>query len=135
MVIIPRLEYRSQLTVLSYGECSKITAPFRKLFKNKLSLAITAPNAILENNLIYSFRDFYEVQLQSKITNFLIQINDKGLMGKLTDIRLCQLQFLEWLPTSPLISWPYRTIPNAHKKSYLRSMLTLCFQQQFSFFF
>ena len=81
MVIIPRLEYRSQLTILDRNDCHKITSPFRKFFKNKLNLSISAPNAIMESNLIYNFRDFYEVQLQSKISNFLIQVNDTALMG------------------------------------------------------
>ena len=62
--------------------------PFRKLFKQKLHLSISIPNAILENRLIYNFRDFYEVQLQSKITNFLIQVNDTRLLGDITNLRI-----------------------------------------------
>ena len=133
MVVIPRLEYRSQLTVLDYNDCHKITSPFRKFFKNKLNLSISAPNAIMESNLIYNFRDFYEVQLQSKISNFMIQVNDTGLLGRLTDIRLRQLQQREWLHISPLLSWPHRTIKPSHKTSFLHSILTLCFQNNFSF--
>ena len=86
MVIIPKLEYRTQLTFLSRRECDTIIKPFRKLFKQKLHLSTSIPNAILENRLIYNFRDFYELQLQSKITNFLIQINDKRLLGDVTNI-------------------------------------------------
>ena len=72
MVVIPRLEYRSQLMMLKRSDCDNIVSHFRKIFKNKLHLAITAPNAIFENTLIYNFQDFYEVQKQSKITNFFI---------------------------------------------------------------
>ena len=133
MVIIPRLEYRSQLTVLDQNDCHKITSPFRKFFKNKLNLSISAPNAIMESNLIYNFRDFYEVQLQSKISNFLIQVNDTALMGLITEIRLRQLQQSEWLHISPLLSWPHRTIKPKHKTSFLHSLLTLLFQNNFSF--
>ncbi len=103
MVITPKIEYRTQLTYLSPNECSYIMKPFRKIFKQKLHLARSIPNAILENRLIYNFRDFYEVQMQSKITNFLIQINDKNLLGEITDVRLKQLQTKEWLQFSPLI--------------------------------
>jgi len=88
MVIIPKLEYRTQLTFLSRRECDNIIKPFRKLFKQKLHLATSIPNAILENRLIYNFRDFYELQLQSKISNFLLQINDKRLLGDITNIRI-----------------------------------------------
>ena len=73
MVIIPRIEYRTRLTILSKRDCDSIIAPFRQLYKNKIRLSSTAPNAILESNFIYKFRDLYEVQLQSKITNFVIQ--------------------------------------------------------------
>src|SRR2546430_7895007 len=51
---------------ISPNECSYIIKPFRKIFKQKLHLARSIPNAILENRLIYNFRDFYEVQMQSK---------------------------------------------------------------------
>ena len=55
MVIIPRIEYRTQLTILSKRDCDSIIAPFRQLYKNKIRLSSTAPNAILENNFIYKF--------------------------------------------------------------------------------
>src|SRR5207249_1347705 len=79
MVILPRIEYRTQLTYLSEHDCRNIIIPFRKLFKQKLRMAISMPNAILENSLIYHFRDLWEVQKQSKITNLCIQINDKSI--------------------------------------------------------
>src|SRR5438045_6706674 len=58
MVIIPKLEYRTQLTFLSRRECDNIIKPFRKLFKQKLHLATSIPNAILENKLIYNLETF-----------------------------------------------------------------------------
>jgi ribonuclease HI len=133
MVIIPRIEYRTQLTFLSSSECSTIAAPFRRLFKYKLNFSSTAPNALLANRLIYHFRDLYEVQLQSKISNFLVQLNDSGLLGSINNIRLLQLQFQEWLPTSPLISWPYDKINKRFSSRFFAFMLTLCRQQQISF--
>ena len=70
MVIIQRIEYHTQLTFLSNNDCANIIIPFRKLlFKQKLHMAISMPNVILANNCIYCFRDLYEVQKQSKITN------------------------------------------------------------------
>jgi hypothetical protein len=66
-LIIPRIEYRSQLIVLTKQECASIISPFRKLFKQKLRFASTMPNAILDNTYIYQFRDLYELQKQAKI--------------------------------------------------------------------
>ena len=48
-VLIPQLEYRTQVTVLSKDICQSISSPFVKLFKNKLNMAMTAPNSILLN--------------------------------------------------------------------------------------
>ena len=133
MVIIPRIEYRTQLTILSKRDCDSIIAPFRQLYKNKIRLSSTAPNAILENNFIYKFRDLYEVQLQSKITNFVIQINDYNLLGKITDIRLKQLQHYEWLSKSPLVTWPYNSMQHNQYRSFIAGMLSLCQQQKIDF--
>ena len=73
--MVIRIEYCIQPMYLSKKDCDNIIIPFRKLFKQKLHMAILMANAILENILIYySFRDLYEVQKQSKITNFFIQI-------------------------------------------------------------
>ena len=125
MVIIPRLEYRSQLTVFTKDEAANITSPFKRFFKRKLNLAATAPNAILSNNLIYQYRDLYEVQLQSKITNFFIQINDQNLMGQLTNLRLLTIQSKECLHVTPLLFWPLEKLNNKQKKSFFYSMLHL----------
>ena len=110
MVVIPRFEYRTQITTLTRNNCASISSPFRKLFKNKLNLSTTAPNAIMNNRDIYSFHDFYEVLLQAKLNNFIIQLNDTDLLGQVTFIRLLQLQAAECLQQSVLIDWPYNNI-------------------------
>ncbi|CAJ0856449.1 16387_t:CDS:2, partial [Entrophospora sp. SA101] len=45
-VMIPRLEYCLQLTLLSENECKILGAKCRKLFKQKVGLASTVPNAV-----------------------------------------------------------------------------------------
>ena len=92
MVIIPKLEYLIQLTYITEKECDMIIASFRKVFKHKLSFPTTAPNSIMDNRNLYNFRNLYDLQLQSKVTNFLIQINADGILGTVTEIRLKQLQ-------------------------------------------
>ena len=132
-VIIPRIEYRTQLTFLTKKECDNISSPFRQLFKHKIHLSTSAPNAIINNRMIYNYRNLYEVQLQSKITNFYIQLNDKRLLGNITDIRLKQIQHNEWLRKSPLIEWPYNTPQCRHYSSFIPSMITLCHSNKFTF--
>src|SRR6266516_178660 len=133
MVVIPRIEYRAQLTHLNQRDCDVISAPFRKFFKNKIHLSSSAPNAILLNNAIYKFRDLYEVMFQSKITNFTIQINDHGLLGRINDIRLKQIQSQEWLGSNPLVDWPFNKIQRSHLKTFLKGLLSMCKFHQISF--
>lgn len=83
--------------------------------------------------MIYNYRNLYEVQLQSKITNFYIQLNDQKLLGNITDIRLKQIQHNEWLSKSPLIEWPYNTPQCRHYSSFIPSMITLCHSNKFTF--
>ncbi|CAJ0893772.1 6198_t:CDS:2 [Entrophospora sp. SA101] len=103
------------------------------MVKHKIHLSSTAPNAILENNFIFKYRDLYEVQLQAKITNFCIQINDKNLLGKITNIRLKQLQQQEWLSYSPLHEWPYKHLGKKFSKKFIASMISLCKIHEISF--
>src|SRR3954471_24256774 len=96
-------------------------------------MAISMPNAILENTNIYRFRDLVEVQKQSKITNFSVQINDKSILGCITHLRLLQLQHSEWLQHNPLYEWPYSSVQRRHYKSFLASMISLCKETNISF--
>jgi len=91
-VIIPKLEYRTQLSCLTKNDCFNLQSPYRTLFKHKLKLSKTCPNSILFNRLLYNFRDLYDVTLQSKISQLYIQINDRNLLGLTTQIRLKQIQ-------------------------------------------
>ncbi len=46
----------------------------------------------MNNLFIYNFRNLYELQIQLKITNFLVQLNSQGLLKHLTEIQLLQIQ-------------------------------------------
>ncbi|CAB4430188.1 unnamed protein product [Rhizophagus irregularis] len=76
VIIVPRVEYWSQVMALSKTQTEALIIPFRRMFKNKLKFTRSAPNAILDNPYIYGYRDFYDNQLQAKITDFCIQLND-----------------------------------------------------------
>ncbi len=108
-VVIPRLEYRSQLVFLSEDLCSTLMAPFRKLFKHKLNLNQCIPNAILSTNLLYNFRSLYEVKVHSMFTNLVCLLNDPNLAGLTTKIRIRQLQTQLHLAQCPLIDWPFHS--------------------------
>jgi hypothetical protein len=90
-VIVPRLEFKSQLTFISESMIHYITAPFRILFKHKLSMNKCSPNALLTNPLIYNYRDLYDAQIQAKVSNLVIQLNNTSIVGRTTIIRIRNL--------------------------------------------
>src|ERR1044071_2870572 len=63
IVIIPQLEYKTQLTFILETKLYSLTAPFRILFKHKLSMNKCSPNAFLTNPLIYNYRNLYDAQI------------------------------------------------------------------------
>lgn len=127
-LIIPIVEYRSQLVVLEKKTLEKLMAPFRKLLKNKLKMAYTVPNAILETNYIYNLNNFYTNQLQAKITNFILQINDKDVLGEIMDIHFTNVQNLLLLTNNPVYDIDNNTghvIKKYYKNGFLMNNLLL----------
>ena len=59
MCIMPRFEYRTNLTILSESQCEKINTHIRSCFKNKIGFQEKAPNYIFENSLTYNIDDIY----------------------------------------------------------------------------
>ncbi|GES99798.1 hypothetical protein GLOIN_2v1814043 [Rhizophagus clarus] len=101
-LIIPRIEYRSQVQVLTKDECNSFKALYMKTIKNKLGFAATAPNIIITNSFFYGLIDLYQRQLEEKVTSFMIQINNPGLLGTITNLQLNNIQHALSLPRSPL---------------------------------
>ena len=132
-VLIPQLEYRTQMTILTKDNCDAIFSIFIQLFKAKLNLARSTPNAILLNRWIYNYRDLYGVQLQAKLSNFLIALNHQSLLGKVTNIRLLQIQFNYGLDCNPVIFWPLDSLINRNNITFFEGLLTLCKKHNFSY--
>ncbi|CAB4420682.1 unnamed protein product [Rhizophagus irregularis] len=131
-IIVPRVEYWSQVMALSKTQTEALIIPFRRMFKNKLKFARSAPNAILDNPYIYGYRDFYDNQLQAKITDFCIQLNDNGLLGKITEIRLKSLQDQLWTSRPLIEKLPYNRVLHTRKNNYILNMLLLCYDNNIS---
>src|SRR6266542_2966893 len=130
-VVIPHLEYRSQLVFLSEDICSTLMASYRKLFKHKLNLNQCISNAILSTNLLYNFHSLYEVKVQSMFTNLVCLLNDHNLAGLTTKIRIRQLQSHLHLAQCPLINWPFHL--SIHLKDNIADLLSVLPQFNLSF--
>ncbi|GBB86827.1 hypothetical protein RclHR1_13270009 [Rhizophagus clarus] len=81
-VIIPRIEYWSQIKVLTKKFMDKIMNRFLSTFKKKLQLLINTSNKIFFNK-IYNIKNIGDNQDQAKITNILIQINDASVLEQI----------------------------------------------------
>lgn len=135
MVLIPRLEYRSQLIVFSLRENDELFRPARKLYKQKLCLNSTIPNSTLSSKLTYGFNDLSSNATQSKVQKFLNIINldpSSSILGLTTTIRLKQIQESFWLPDNPLQSWP-RFNKNLKHDNFFCNMITMYFSSNFQF--
>ena len=124
MVILPRIEYKSKITVFNEDECKKLTAKVRKLVRNKMNATNTIPNVLLENKEVTNLLDFYKRQMENQVNNLMVNINNKGLLGKTTEISVRTLQKNEWMPDNPLSMWHYNN-PTCFKDCWLAQVLCL----------
>lgn len=83
-VIVPRIEYWTQNYVLTESTLNSLATKYRTMAKHKLRMTKTMPNVILENPYIYNHTNLIENQIQAKISNFFVQLNDRNLLGKIT---------------------------------------------------
>ncbi|RIA87503.1 hypothetical protein C1645_740065 [Glomus cerebriforme] len=89
---------------------------YRKMFKHKLGLASTTPNNVIENYWMYNCKKIEDNQIQSKITNFIVAINNTNILGNIYNIRFKKIQMDFWLEQSILKEFPY-TKSALHKNS------------------
>ncbi|RHZ63743.1 hypothetical protein Glove_328g53 [Diversispora epigaea] len=95
-VVIPMLEYSLNDMTLSEKECLKITTKFISMIKNKALLPITAPNALIYAKEAYDVCHLWDRQLQMQSNNLFNRLNDKGMLGCSTQVRLQHLQNSFW---------------------------------------
>src|SRR5436189_3812523 len=76
---------------------------------------------------------FICVQPQAKLFKFLNSFNHQFLLGKVTNIRLLQIQSKYGLDCNPVISWPLDSIVNRTNITFLEGLLTLCKKHNFSY--
>ena len=87
-VVIPRIEYKSHLTIFTEYEANRITAKLRQVIKQKMNCSNTIPTVFLKNQNVYKLIDFFERQAENHINNLLIRLNDDESLGYTLEIRL-----------------------------------------------
>ena len=99
-ILIPRIEYRIQYCHISKDTCNKLTSEIRRTLKNKLGICSTLLNSAIHHKDIINLKSIWEIQTELHITNLINRLNDTGITGQATIIRLKQAQIKNWEPTN-----------------------------------
>jgi len=101
MVLLPRIEYKAMTNLLRRSVCEAIHQPMMRLAKWKAQLVSTAPNCLVANPDFIGMKTFWDRHTEHAITEWSVRINDSGLLGKTTMLRLKEAQ-LEHCNPSPI---------------------------------
>ncbi|CAB4418026.1 unnamed protein product [Rhizophagus irregularis] len=124
-VLVPKLEYRMQVTHLSKAECSSAASSVRTLVKHKAKLSRSTPDAILYLSQALGLINLFSHQQQSHFTNLFLLANSSSFMKFLFLYRLRFIQFYFLIPISPLmvLDWAYWSSLTIFKQDYIASTI------------
>ncbi|CAB4423752.1 unnamed protein product [Rhizophagus irregularis] len=125
-ILIPKLDYRMQVTHLSAVECSTATSSIRTLVKHKAKLSRSTPDAILYLFQALGLINLFSHQQQSHFTNLFLLANSFSLfMKSLFLYRLRFIQFYFLIPISPLLvlDWSCWSSLAIFKQDYIASTI------------
>ncbi|RHZ87517.1 hypothetical protein Glove_33g248 [Diversispora epigaea] len=94
------------------------------MIKNKALLPITAPNALIHAKEAYDVCHLWDRQLQMQSNNLFNRLNDKGMLGCSTRVRLQHLQNSFWSGQS--ITESLFTMKTKRGRSLLNDILVIC---------
>ena len=103
-ILLPRIEYRTINSYINPSICKRLTAKYSQVFKNLIQVTCTIPNSAIRHPGIYNLKSISELQNESQINGLIHRLNDTGVVGTSTFIRLKDLQLSNWEPTNILIN-------------------------------
>src|SRR4051812_29441298 len=118
------LEYNLNDMTISIKECEKITNRFINVIKNKALLSRTTPNALIYAKEAYGVCNLWERQLQMHSSNLLHRLNNKGILGLSTRIRLQYLQNLFW--SREVVTESSNHVKTAKGQSLINEIIHIC---------
>ncbi|GET56229.1 RNA-directed DNA polymerase from mobile element jockey-like [Rhizophagus irregularis DAOM 181602=DAOM 197198] len=127
-VLIPKLEYRMQVTHLSESECASATSSIRSLVKHKANFSRVLPDFILFLSQGLGLINLFFHQSQTHLTNlFLLANSSSSFMKTLFLYRLRLIQFSFLIPISPLLvkDWTIWSKLFAFKQDYIAYTIAL----------
>ncbi|GET67344.1 RNA-directed DNA polymerase from mobile element jockey-like [Rhizophagus irregularis DAOM 181602=DAOM 197198] len=127
-VLIPKLEYRMQVTHLSESECASATSSIRSMVKHKANFSRVLPDSILFLSQGLGLINLFFHQSQTHLTNlFLLANSSSSFMKNLFFYRLRLIQFSFLIPISPLLvkDWTIWSKLFAFKQDYIACTIAL----------
>ncbi|EXX63794.1 hypothetical protein RirG_148970 [Rhizophagus irregularis DAOM 197198w] len=100
IIVIPKLEYIFQHTILNWKQCQQLMVPLKKLFKNRLILLVNTPDNVIYNHIFQNINNFYDIQVKA-------QLNSLGALFNTLILRQLAIQKIHnvgkeiWYPTIP----------------------------------
>ena len=122
MVILPRVEYKSQLTLPSEKHCDRIIASYVAFLRSKLHFSRKTPSSLFLSHYFYNITPLHQRLVQNLSSALLQMANEPNLLGLTFKMRVRQLQTQEWLHINPLVYWPYNT--QRSKDDWLPALLS-----------
>ena len=99
-VVVPRIEYSLQNTIISESIAERIMAPLKNLIKHKSNLPLSHPNSILYSKLFNNINAVIHNQLQSHASLIMACLNSPILRTiMIQQIRAAQIDL--WIPEFP----------------------------------
>ncbi|CAB4424299.1 unnamed protein product [Rhizophagus irregularis] len=127
-VILPKLEYILQHTILNYTQCQTLMAPLKKLFKHFFSLPLNTADNIIYNDTFPHINNLMDILVKSQLNSLLALFNTDTLRP----IAIQKLDILTrelWYPGIPPNINQY--LGKICSPSYLSKSLALIEQYQF----
>ncbi|GBB91030.1 hypothetical protein RclHR1_18120001, partial [Rhizophagus clarus] len=125
-VLIPKFEYRMQVTHLSDRDCYTATRLVRSLVKYKANFFRTLPNPILYLSQALGLINLSSHLTQCHVNNLFLMANSTtSFIQRLFVYRLMLIQFQFLIPVSPLmvVDWSLWSNMNAFKYNYIACTL------------
>ncbi|GBB91567.1 hypothetical protein RclHR1_18940003 [Rhizophagus clarus] len=136
-VLIPKLEYRMQVTHLSAADCYAASRSIRSLVKHKANFSCSLPNPILYLSQALGLINLSSHLIQCHVNNLFLMANSSTpFIQRLFIYRLMLIQFRFLIPISPLIvdDWSLWSTSNAFRCDYIActiaSMTSIPFRLQ-----
>jgi hypothetical protein len=102
-VIILKLEYLMQTSILAKSDCDAIIASYRMMTRTKLSLTGSTSNNILHAPVPIGLIDLFSHQKKVQLDSLNIQLNDNKILGHASYIQLEQLWHTYFYSLNPLL--------------------------------